>query len=304
MTEVASAQDAKGSKKQVSRREFLRLGGAAAAVGTAGLLVGTNVFGASKAEAATATEVAYGMAIDLERCFGCRACWEACKVENNTPAGITWMQVMRFEQGSYPNVTIGYLPRPCMHCDNPPCVKVCPTGARFKRADRLVLTDFDRCIGCRYCEVACPYGVNYFNWKKPKDNYYLDWNESVDGAIPPYKNPDHDRLYRGREVSGGGHYVGVIEKCTFCVHRLAKGLLPACVANCPVRALIFGDLNDPRSQISEILGKKRSFRLLEELDTRPRVFYLGRPPAGEQAKLLDGARWKLEKDKTKLEVRR
>ncbi|MFQ5987350.1 MAG: 4Fe-4S dicluster domain-containing protein, partial [Dehalococcoidia bacterium] len=275
MAKVASEPKANGPGRELSRRQFLGVGGAAVAVGTVGLVVGGRVLSAPRAEAATASEVRQGMVIDLERCFGCRACMEACKVENNTPGGITWMQLIRFEEGSYPNVTVGFLPRPCMHCDNPPCVKVCPTGGRFKReGDGLVLEDYNRCLGCRYCEVACPYGVNYLNWKRPEGNYYLDWKGGVDGAIPPYDNPDHDRLYGGRLVSGGGHFVGVMEKCTFCAHRLEKGLLPACVANCPVMALHFGDLNDPESEVSKLLAKNPFFRLLEELDTQPRVYYL------------------------------
>jgi len=99
----------------------------------------------------------YAMAIDLERCMGCRACMEACKVENNTTEAAFWMYVFRFEEGEFPDVDVTFLPRPCMHCDNPPCVKVCPVGARHKQEDGLVLTDFERCIGCRYCEVACPF---------------------------------------------------------------------------------------------------------------------------------------------------
>ncbi len=97
----------------------------------------------------------YGMVIDLDRCIGCRACEVACKVENNTAKGIFWMHVFRFEIEEYPNTRIAFLPRPCQHCDNPPCVKVCPVGARFKQENGLVLTDFDRCIGCRLCQVAC-----------------------------------------------------------------------------------------------------------------------------------------------------
>src|SRR3990170_381622 len=193
----------------------------------------------------------YGMVIDLDRCMGCRACMEACKVENNTPQGSYFMYVFRFEDGEYPAARVSFMPRPCMHCDNAPCVKVCPVGARYKRHDGMVATDWDRCIGCRYCEVACPYGVNSFNWKRPHDNYYVDWDDPdlmplTDGATPPWHNPDLVGEFgpERRRIAGGGRARGVMEKCTFCVHRVEKGLQPACVVNCPMRALIFGDLDD------------------------------------------------------------
>ncbi len=296
MTKGASETDAKTPGRQLSRREFLALGGATAALGAVGLLVGDRVLAAPKAEVATASGVKYGMVIDLERCFGCRACMEACKVENNTPTAVFWMYVFRFEEGHYPNSRVNYLPRPCMHCDNAPCVKVCPVGARYKRADGLVATDWKRCIGCRYCEVACPYSVNYFNWKDPMKNQYLDWKapeaEAVQrvtgGAIPPYQNPDLEGQYGSerRRIAGGGHLKGVIEKCTFCVHRLEKGLLPACVANCPARALRFGDLNDPESEVSKDLQRKPSFRLAEEYGTKPRVYYLGAAPPRTESRQI------------------
>jgi molybdopterin-containing oxidoreductase family iron-sulfur binding subunit len=226
--------------------------------------------------------VRYAYVVDLTRCMGCEACVIACKVENNTPQGIDWMYVFRFEEGEYPNVRISFMPRPCMHCDNPPCAKVCPVGARFKREDGFVLTDYERCIGCRYCQVACPYGVNYFNWKLPSKNYYLPW----EGLAPPYKNPDLEKKYGKdkRLVAGGGHRIGVIEKCTWCVHRVEKGLKPACVANCPTQALLFGDLDDPNSEVSKALSQKPHFRLLEDRGTSPRVFYLGPLPYSEKSR--------------------
>ncbi len=214
----------------------------------------------------------YAMVVDLARCMGCNACVEACKVENNTGEGIFWMHLFRMEQGVYPDVQWSFLPRPCMHCNNPPCVKVCPVGARHKRKDGLVLTDFNRCIGCRICGVACPYSANYFNWEKPYTNQYYDWShgegdnvygvgsirDSINEMALPYRNPDHGMLYgpNKRLVSGGGHKSGIMEKCTFCVHRVDKGLEPACVANCPVNTLHFGDLNDRNSEVSQILRGK------------------------------------------------
>jgi molybdopterin-containing oxidoreductase family iron-sulfur binding subunit len=236
----------------------------------------------------------YGMVIDLDRCMGCRACMEACKVENNTPEGAFWMHVFRFEEGEYPDAKIGFLPRPCQHCDNAPCVKVCPVQARHKQEDGLVLTDYKRCIGCRYCIIACPYGVNHFNWRPPEDAYYLDWDDAsvekvTGGAVPPYDNPDLDQPHgdRGTLVAGGGHYQGTTEKCTFCVQRLEKDLLPACVANCPVSVFSFGDLDDPNSAPSEALKSKRAFRLKEELNTEPKVYYIGQPPPDEDIRPIE-----------------
>lgn len=228
----------------------------------------------------------YGMVIDLDRCTGCRACMEACKVENNTPRGIFWMHVFRFEQGEYPDVRDRFMPRPCMHCENPPCVKVCPVGARYQRGDGIVATDWEECNGCRYCHAACPYGVNYFNWKEPEQNYYLEWEKGeelqsvTEGLVPPYRNPELDQPYgeEKRRIAGGGHRKGVIEKCTFCVQRVEKGLTTACAAVCPVEAIQFGDLDDPNSAVSKLFSEKSAFRLREEYGTSPKVYYVGSTP--------------------------
>ncbi len=225
---------------------------------------------------------------------------EACKAENNTTKGIFWMDVFKLEEGEYPNVRMSFLPRPCMHCTHPSCVPVCPVKARFKREDGLVLTDFDRCIGCRMCIIACPYGVGYFNWKRPEANEYYDWkSEGQDvpgsgsvkdftrGVLPPNRNPDHDLEHGGLIVSGGSHNVGIAEKCTWCVHRLEKGLSPACVQMCPMFVLNFGDFDDPDSKVSELVSQNPHFRLLEELGNEPNVYYINRTPPSSEVRNLD-----------------
>jgi molybdopterin-containing oxidoreductase family iron-sulfur binding subunit len=237
--------------------------------------------------------VKYGMLIDLRRCTGCRACVQGCKAENNTGKDIFWMYVFKREVGHYPNVNIKTMPRPCQHCDNAPCVKVCPVGARYKSETGAVFTDSERCVGCRYCQVACPYGVNYFNWKHPEANQYFNYqdNEGSDiygsadikalagGAIAPMRNPELDEKAgaENRMVAGGGHNDGVMEKCTFCVQRTDKGLDPACVANCPTFVYTFGDLEDPDSEISKQIAINNTFHLLEHIGTKPSVYYIGSP---------------------------
>ncbi|MFQ5594956.1 MAG: 4Fe-4S dicluster domain-containing protein [Anaerolineae bacterium] len=230
----------------------------------------------------------YGMVIDLDRCTGCRACMVACKVENNSPQANFWMYVFRFEDGEYPSTRVRFMPRPCMHCNNAPCVKVCPVGARYKRNDGLTATDWERCIGCRYCEVACPYGVNYFNWKSPDGNFYLNWKDpdlvGINGNGLPFENPDLENAFgpEQRRTAGGGRLTGVIEKCTFCVQRVEKGLTTACANICPTQAIHFGDLDDPNSEVSRLLREKEAFQLLEDAGTDPNVFYVGgQPPSTE-----------------------
>jgi len=239
----------------------------------------------------------YAMVVDLNRCQGCRACTEACKIENNTGQSMFWMHVFRFEDGEFPDTRMSFLPRPCQHCDNAPCVKVCPTGARFKREDGLVLTDPDRCIGCRYCELACPYGVNYFNWQTPEASQYsdvIDWDDpdiqsATGGLSPPYRNPDLDEEWgpEGRRTAGGNHDKGVMEKCTFCVQRVEQGNLPACVDTCPVTALRFGDVSDAESPVSQFIRENETWHLLEEAGTEPSVFYVGGKPPSHSYKEVE-----------------
>jgi molybdopterin-containing oxidoreductase family iron-sulfur binding subunit len=198
----------------------------------------------------------YGMVLDLKTCIGCYACQIACKSENATPPGVFYAWAMKVEQGKYPMVRKTYLPMLCMHCENPSCVDVCPTGATFKREeDGIVMIDAAKCVGCRSCMMACPYHARYF---LPKIEGYFSKNE-----LTPYE-----------EVGYKKHAVGLVEKCNFCVDRLAKGLEPACVANCPAKARHFGDLDDPESEVSELIRNRLGFQLLPEVDNNPAVYYL------------------------------
>jgi molybdopterin-containing oxidoreductase family iron-sulfur binding subunit len=203
----------------------------------------------------------YVMLVDTKRCIGCHTCAVACKVENNLPEGTWWNRTltvggeeMDTPGGNFPNLQLGYITLACQHCENPACVKVCPVGATWKDSETgLVMQDPDKCIGCRYCMVACPYtGVRQFNFQEPE--------YAVGFPIGAAEAPEHQM-----------HTVG---KCTFCVHRLAKGQDPACVEVCPARARIFGDLNDPESEVSQILGQRSHFQLLDEKGTNPSVYFL------------------------------
>ena len=203
----------------------------------------------------------YGIAINTKRCIGCHTCATACKIENNVPNGIWWNTVrtvggddMDTSAGVFPNTTMSYLTIQCMHCENPACVKACPVGATFKDPETgIVRQDYDRCIGCRMCMAACPYtGVRSFNWQEPE--YYFD--ETL-GHVDVAKHQKH-----------------TVEKCTMCYQRTSQGGTPACVDVCLARARVFGDLDDPESDISKELAKAGYRQLLPEEGTSPSVYYL------------------------------
>lgn len=195
----------------------------------------------------------YGMVLDLERCIGCHACSIACKIENGTSPGVFWSRVFQLEDGKYPEVRRAYIPRLCMHCENPACVKVCPTEATFKDSQGFVQVDEGKCIGCKACMLACPYDVRYFN----------DGRSYFDGRMPAMWGE-----------SGEQHREGTVAKCSFCRHRVSEGLDPACVVACPTEARIFGDLEDPNGESSKLIRKRKNFQLQPELDLRPSVYYL------------------------------
>jgi Fe-S-cluster-containing dehydrogenase component len=220
----------------------------------------------------------WGMVIDLDRCTACQACVVSCQAENNVPPtdqvasqmgrAQAWLELTLFVEGEYPRVKMRMLPRPCMHCDKPPCVAVCPVRATYKSAEGIIGQIYGRCIGCRYCTTACPYTVRYFNWYPP------EWPD------PMQKGQNPDVSIRPK---------GVVEKCTFCHHRLIKArdqarfenralradeYVPACVEACPAGAMMFGDLDDPASTVSQLASGRRAFRLLDDLGTEPKVIYL------------------------------
>lgn len=200
-----------------------------------------------------------GMVIDFSRCVGCHTCANACKMSNNVPMGMLWNRVLTDSDdgvldgasGTYPNLTRRYVPLACQHCENPACQKVCPTGATYKDDKGRVEIDYDKCIGCRFCMAACPYNARVFNWSEP----------------------DHDPDFQTGYSRVPVRPRGVMEKCSLCKERTDDGLDPMCVVCCPAGARIYGDLDDPNSDVSRMVASGRTSVLLEGKGTRPQVHY-------------------------------
>jgi molybdopterin-containing oxidoreductase family iron-sulfur binding subunit len=194
------------------------------------------------------------MVIDLKKCIGCYGCSVACKSENATPPGVLWCRVVKVESGTYPQVRRYSLPLQCNHCEDPACLPVCPTGATFKHENGIVDIDHDLCVGCRYCMMACPYQARTFEGEIL--SYFPD-------GFTPYEQKGYPR-----------HQENTVSKCNFCLPRLQQGLEPSCVANCMARARIFGDLDDPNSEVSHTIRDKGAVPLYPELGTNPSIFYI------------------------------
>jgi Fe-S-cluster-containing dehydrogenase component len=208
------------------------------------------------------------MVIDQQKCIGCCACNMSCNAENNLPPGVVYRPVLKEEVGKYPNVGMIFTPKPCMHCDNPPCVPVCPVKATWKREDGTVVIDYNICIGCRNCLEACPYSARTADFG---EFYGMNTPE-----IMPYEtrpNYEYSKPWKRIPYSDDSP-VGNARKCQFCLHRLREGMLPACVTTCLGGATYFGDYNDENSLVHQLLASSRVRQLKQELGTKPSVFYL------------------------------
>lgn len=261
----------------LSRRGLLKLIGIAGATSLAARLAPTLI---AEAQRSSATSPALGkkqarqwvLVFDLRKCEGCVTidkapqCIEGCNAEHFVPKGQEWIRVFEMET---PGGHSYFLPRPCMQCENAPCLNVCPVGATYRNEEGVVLIDHERCIGCRMCMAACPYAARVFNWEQPEnppDATFANYS-------PEYPVP---------------HRQGTVEKCMLCAHRTQDGKLPACAEACPMYAIYLGDLTEDVAtngkdvvKLSLFLANNNAFRLKEELGTRPRVWYI--PGHGQEA---------------------
>jgi Fe-S-cluster-containing dehydrogenase component len=245
-----------------SRKKFLEVTGLAALAA----LVTQVANGQEQSKAGKVRQ--YGMVIDLQRCVACRACTVACKQENKTPPGMFYTAVSEQEVGQFPNVKSINIPSPCLHCSNPPCVPACPIDATWKRKeDGIVIVDYAKCQGIGACVSACPYGKRFMD---SGFNYHETPNEFDRTPSPEYK--------QNRVRKAGEPPIEKVRKCTFCLHKQDDEgnytSLPACAQTCMGKAIHFGDLNDPASEVSHLIKTRKWMRLKEDAGTKPNVYYI------------------------------
>lgn len=202
----------------------------------------------------------YGMVIDLDRCIGCHACTLACKATNNTPPGVFFNRVEDREVGEFPDVKRFFLPRICLHCQEAPCLEACPSGATYHAENGAVVVDISKCVGCKACMLACPYGVRYSYFEGQDGSAYFEAT-----AVPPPEDAEE-----------------IVQKCHLCFERTREGKKPACVLTCLTAARHYGDLDDPHSEVSRLIREKSGWTILEELGTGPSVYYIGRIPLPQE----------------------
>lgn len=219
------------------------------------------------------------MVIDLAKCKNALKCVQACNKYHYVTGDNAWLKVHKMQDSK--DTAPYWMPRTCMHCDQPACVTVCPVDATFKRKDGLVLIDNERCIGCRFCMAACPYSIRVFNWSEPAQGKTSEITLNLDGADP---SPD---------FAGMPSVKGTPDKCDFCPHTIKKGILPHCVTACPNGVFYFGDKyedtvtnGEETLRLKQLLEDKAGYRLMEELGTAPSVYYL--PPVDRLVDFEDG----------------
>lgn len=282
--------------KQQSKRKFFEMGIKFGLLATAGTVLAAKVFGEEKPEgtvelmstdghliqvpAAEVKEVSlkpegydprvgfpgkkFVMVVDLAKCKNALKCQQACNKGHYITGDNAWLKIYKMQETE--KTAPYFMPTQCQHCDKPPCVKVCPVDATFKRQDGIVLIDNERCIGCRFCMAACPYSIRVFNWKEPEQGVIADQKEYT---------PD---------FCGQPSVKGTVDKCDFCPHQIVKGELPFCVKACPNDVFAFGDMYEDAVtngsgetfKLSKLLKDRAGHRLMEGLGTEPSVFYL--PP--------------------------
>lgn len=286
-------------KNKLSRKNFLKLAGTTTAVTLASGLLDFKKGAAKEEEPLTKPEVdlsklppetvqknellrmqqdlvralakprkerKWSMVLDLRKCVGCSACTIACKAENILPPGVVYRPVVDEEIGTFPRVTRRFTPRPCMQCEKPPCTPVCPVKATYQREDGIVVVDYHKCIGCRYCITACPYNARS-----------ADFGEEYTEGTPRIQDYELRPSFEYKKKwprKHGKSPIGNARKCHFCIHRIEEGLLPACVTTCIGGATYFGDNNDKDSLVSELISRPNITTLKSELGTRPKVYYI------------------------------